>query len=67
MSTSVCSAVRGDLVEAAAAAPAGVVVVAFALWLTATGRPRRLELPLPTIVAALVVMWVFQLFRFSVL
>lgn len=67
MTTSVSSTVRGDLQQAVAAAPAGVVVAAFALWVLLTGRPRRLELPLPGVVLALVVMWVFQLFRFSVL
>ena len=67
MSTSVSATVRGDMQQAVAAAPAGVMVVAFALWVVVTGRPRRLTLPLPGVVLALVVMWVFQLFRFSVL
>lgn len=67
MTTSVSSTVRGDLSQAAAAAPAGVAVVAFALWVLFTGRPRRLEVPLPGVVVILVMMWVFQLFRFSVL
>ncbi|MFP5352938.1 MAG: DUF2752 domain-containing protein [Actinomycetota bacterium] len=67
MTTSVSSTVRGDLSQAVAAAPAGVAVVAFALWVLFTGRPRRLELPLPGVVLVLVMMWVFQLFRFSVL
>lgn len=67
MSTSVTSTVRGDLPEAVAAAPAGVLVVAFALWVLITGRPRRIEVPLPGVLVVLVMMWVFQLFRFSVL
>ena len=67
MSTSVSSTVRGDLPQAVAAAPAGVVVVACAVWVLVTGRPRRVQVPLPGVLLALVVMWVFQLFRFSVL
>ncbi len=67
MSTSVASTVRGDLAEAVSATPAGAVLVGFALWVAVSGRPHRLELPLPGIAAALMVMWVFQLFRFGVL
>lgn len=67
MSTSVSSTVRGDLPDALAAAPAGIVLVAIAVWVLVTGRPRRVEVPLPGVLGLLVVMWVFQLFRFSVL
>lgn len=67
MSTSVTSTVRGDLPDAFAAAPAGVALVGLAIWVLVTGRPRRVEIPLPGVVALLVVMWVFQLFRFAVL
>lgn len=67
MSTSVTSTIAGDLPEAVAATPAGVLLVAVAVWVAFTGRPRRLEIPLPGVLAALVVMWVFQLMRFSIL
>ena len=67
MSTSVASTVRGDLPEALAAAPAGVLLVAVAAWVALSGRPRRLEVPLPGILGVLVVMWLFQLLRFSIL
>ena len=67
MSTSVSATVRGDVAEAMTAAPAGIVLVLLALWLVVTGGPRRVELPMPTIVATLMFMWLFQLLRFSVL
>lgn len=67
MSTSVASTVRGDLQEAVAATPVGVLLVGLAAWVALSGRPRRLEVPLPGLVAILVVMWLFQLLRFSVL
>lgn len=67
MSTSVSATVRGDVTEAMAAAPAGMLVVLVAIGVLFTGRPRRLEVPLPPVLLLLVVMWVFQLFRFSVL
>jgi hypothetical protein len=66
MSTSVTATIQGDLEEALGAAPAGVLLVALAVWVAVTGRPRRLEVPLPGILGALVVMWGFQLFRFSI-
>ena len=67
MSTSVAATVRGDLSDALTAAPAGIALVGLAIWVFVTGRPRRLEVPLPGVLGLLVVMWVFQLFRFAVL
>lgn len=66
MTTSVKSSLRLDLPAALAANPGGLaaVVVAFALvvW-----RPATLRVPLALLAAGVGAMWVFQLFRFSVL
>lgn len=67
MTTSVTSTIAGDLPEAVAATPAGVLLVVMAIWVLLTGRPRRLAIPLPGVLVALVVMWLFQLVRFSIL
>ena len=66
-STSVQETVRGDLGAALAASPAGPVLVALAIW-ALVGR-GRLEVPAPGVLAgsALAGLWLFQLFRFSVL
>jgi putative exporter of polyketide antibiotics len=66
MTTSVEETVRLDLQEAVAANPAGVVAVAVALALLAV-RPRRLQLPWATLPAALLLMWLWELHRFSIL
>ena len=66
MSTSVKETVRLHLRDGWAANPAGVtaVLVAVALIVLPTSRMR---LPVLLIPAALAAMWVFQLFRFSIL
>jgi len=66
MSTSVKETVRLHLRAGWAANPAGVtaVLVAVALIVLPTSRMR---LPVLLIPAALAAMWVFQLFRFSIL
>ena len=67
MSTSVQETVHGDLGSALAASPAGPVLVVVAIW-GLVGR-GRLELPAPSLLAGAVLagLWLFQLFRFSVL
>ncbi len=66
MSTSVKETVRLHLRDAWAANPAGIVAVVVAVTLIAL-RPSRARFPallIPTVLAA---MWIFQLFRFSIL
>ena len=69
MSTSVQATVRFELDDALIANPAGVVVVAMALYalLVRASAPRRLRIPPRVVLFALTGMWLFQLFRFSVL
>jgi len=66
MSTSVKETVRLQLRDAWAANPAGVVAVVAAVLLIVF-RPRRMTLPTLLIPVTLGAMWVFQLFRFSIL
>ena len=66
MTTSVEATVHFDVAQAFAANPAGIAAVIVAL-LALVGRPERLRVPLPAVVAALAAMWVFQLVRFSVI
>ena len=66
MTTSVEATVRLDLEAAVAATPAGVALVAAALALLFL-RPSVVRLPAPALYATLAVMWVYQLFRFSIL
>ncbi|MDQ5816045.1 MAG: DUF2752 domain-containing protein [Actinomycetota bacterium] len=66
MSTSVKETVRLQLRDAWAANPAGVLAVAAAVLLILF-RPRRMALPTLLIPVILGAMWVFQLFRFSIL
>ena len=66
MTTSVEAAVHLHLGEALAANPAGIALVPTALLLLAL-RPRRLSLPAfvpPVVLAGL---WLFELYRFSIL
>ena len=67
MTTSVSSTLRGDIDTALAASPVGIAAVAVAFLVLATRRPRVVRLPTWSLPALLAVMWVFQLFRFSVL
>ena len=66
MTTSVEATVHLDLAEAFAANPAGIVVVVVAL-LALLGRPRRVGVPMPAVLAVLAAMWLFELQRFSVI
>ena len=67
MTTSVKSTLAGHLGDAVAANPAGVLAVVVAVLLLAV-RPERIPVPpLPVVVAAVTVMWVFELARFGVL
>jgi hypothetical protein len=66
MTTSVVATVHGDLAGALVANPAGIVAVAFAFWIL-FARGRRITVSLPTALVVLLSMWVFELFRFSVL
>lgn len=66
MTTSVKSSLRLDLPAALAANPAGLTAVILALALV-VWRPARLRVPLLALVAAGAGMWLFQMFRFSVL
>ena len=66
MSTSVKETVRLQLRDAWAANPAGVVAVVVAVTLIVV-RPDKMRLPALLIPTALAAMWIFQLFRFSIL
>ena len=66
MTTSLTAVGRGRLVEAAAANPAGLAVVAIAAAVVFV-RPSRLSVPVWSLVSAALAMWTFELFRFSVL
>lgn len=66
MSTSVKETVRLQLRDAWAANPAGVVAVVIAVTLIVV-RPRSVRLPALLISTVLAAMWIFQLFRFSIL
>ena len=66
MTTSVGAIGRGRLYEAAAANPAGLVALACALAVVIL-RPPLVRVPVGPLLVALGAMWVFQLFRFSVL
>ena len=64
MTTSVENTVHLHFGDALAAAPAGILLVAFAVWLLVR-RPQQLRVPMPVIIGALALMWVFQLHRFG--
>lgn len=66
MTTSVEATLRLDLGTAVAATPAGVALVAAALALLFL-RPTVIRLSAPALYATLAAMWVYQLFRFSIL
>ena len=66
MTTSVKSSLRLDLPAAVAANPGGMLAVAFALALL-VWRPATLRIPLAALGAGALGLWIFQLFRFSVL
>ena len=66
MTTSVEATVRFDLEGAAAANPAGIVLVAAAIAILVL-RPSVIRLPAPVPYVALAAMWLYELHRFSVL
>jgi len=66
MTTSVENTVHLNLGSAWAAAPAGILLVLFAVWLLVR-PPEKLTIPMPLIIGALALMWVFQLHRFGYL
>ena len=67
MTTSVTATVRLRLGDALVASPAGVLLVVLTVVLL-LARPDRLRLPPPwAVVAALSLMWAWQLQRFSIL
>lgn len=67
MTTSVTSTLRGDIETAFAASPMGIAAVAVALIAVTSRRSRVLRIPNWFLPVALAAMWVFQLFRFSIL
>ena len=66
MTTSVVETLRLDLADAFAANPAGIAAVVAAVALLAF-RPERLRIPAPVIYSTLASMWIFELYRFSIL
>lgn len=66
MTTSVEATIRLDLGTALAATPAGIALVAAAIALLFL-RPPVIRLWAPALYATLAAMWVYQLFRFSIL
>ncbi|MDQ4142653.1 MAG: DUF2752 domain-containing protein [Actinomycetota bacterium] len=66
MTTSVKESLRLDLHAAFAANPGGVVAVVSALVLV-VWRPKSIRVPVALVALGGIAMWVFQLFRFSVL
>jgi Protein of unknown function (DUF2752) len=67
MSTSVEATLQGDLGQALAANPMGIVAVAFAVWAFVRRGRKKWSIPTPVVWTTLSGMWVFQLFRFSIL
>lgn len=66
MTTSVVATSRGRLSEALAANPAGILFVIGAIALLIL-RPAKIRLPVAALIVSVTGMWLFQLFRFSVL
>ncbi len=66
MTTSVVATSRGRFTEAIAANPAGLLALAVALVVLLL-RPRIVSVPVAPLIGLLGAMWVFELFRFSVL
>jgi hypothetical protein len=67
MTTSVSAAASGHIATAFFANPAGLVAVVVALALLAVPRRESVDLPRWVVPAALVFMWVWELFRFGIL
>lgn len=66
MTTSVKACLRMDFGAAFAANPGGILAVVLAAGLIAL-RPTRVRVPVAFLIGAASVMWVWQLFRFSIL
>ncbi len=66
MTTSVESTVHLRFRDALAANPAGVFLVAAALWFVLR-RPTQLRYSLPLLWVGLALMWVFELHRFAII
>jgi len=66
MTTSVEATLRLDFAGALSAAPAGMLAVAAAILLLVL-RPAVIRFPAPGLYVALAAMWVYQLYRFSIL
>lgn len=67
MTTSVTAATMGDVPAAVAANPAGLLAVAVAITLVLVPRKETVDLPRWALPGGLLLMWVWQLFRFGVL
>jgi hypothetical protein len=67
MTTSVSAAASGHLATALMANPAGLLAVVVALALLAFPRWKTVDLPGWLLPAALLLMWVWELFRFNVI
>jgi hypothetical protein len=66
MTTSVEATLRLDFATAFAAAPAGILAVSAAFALLVL-RPSTIRFPTSGLYLALAAMWVYQLYRFSIL
>jgi hypothetical protein len=66
MTTSVEATAHLRFRDALAANPAGLVLVAAALWLLLR-RPAGVRYSLPLLWATLALMWVFELHRFAII
>ena len=67
MTTSVTDVVHFQWRDALLANPAGFAAVAVAVWLLARRDVERVALPTWFVGVGLAAMWVFELFRFSVI
>ena len=67
MTTSVTAAVHLDLAAAVTANPAGLIAVVVAVVLIVVRSRRHVDVPVWLLPAGLVLMWVWQLFRFGIL
>lgn len=66
MTTSVVAAMHGDVAASIAANPAGLLAFGVGVWLL-VGRRSTLRIPALAPVLLLLGMWIYQLFRFSVI
>jgi hypothetical protein len=67
MTTSVVGTVHLQLGDAIAATPAGIVLIVLAVGLLLARRRTSVTVPSWLLPAALAVMWIYQLFRFSII